>query len=227
MMPLRFGISGATGRMGKELAKLAIHESSVAVPTWCCVAERSSQNALSAMAASVDSWIDFSIPESTMALLDVIRSPVVIGTTGFSERQMEHIYQYSNKYPVLISGNMSFGIEVLRRMLCNLPKTKTITADVSIVEEHHHSKRDAPSGTAKMIEIDLREMGFSDVSIHSFREGGIVGVHRVRWVTDSEELEITHRAFDRSVFARGAVMAAEWLVNQSPGLYTISSIWRK
>lgn len=210
--------------MGRELAQLEASQEALTAQPWRIAAEIHRGAPLVAP-TGVDVWIDFSAPEATMGLIETAKRPIVIGTTGFSEAQRAEILHHSEDYPVLMSGNMSFGIEVLRRMVRELPHPKRAVADVSIVEEHHRRKRDAPSGTAKMIEVDLREHGFSSVAMHSLREGGIIGVHRVRWVTESEEIEITHRAFNRSVFAQGAVMAAEWLMTRQPGLYAISDIW--
>ena len=213
---LRLALNGATGNMGREVARLARDGG------WNIVCESSGRSF--GDCAQADVWIDFSAPESTMRLLERIEAPIVIGTTGFSEQQMECIREYSDKASVLVAANMSFGVELLRRMLKQFPNPG-FGGDVSILEQHHRFKRDMPSGTARVLEARLHDRGFENVPIHSVRAGGIVGVHEVRWVCESEEIILTHRAFDRSVFARGALRAADWLVSKKRGLFGISDVW--
>ena len=218
MTQLRIGICGSTGRMGQEFERLAQLESDSDGAAWAIKAKISRPNPNDIPLRGIDVWIDFSNPLSTMNLLEVCGTPIVIGTTGFTDDQLERIRNFAQVNSIFMSGNMSLGITIVQKMIQHLPQS--IPADVSIVEEHHRLKRDAPSGTAKMLVANLKKSGFEDVSTHSIRAGNIVGVHRIKWAALGEEIEITHRASDRQIFARGAIAAARWIVNQKPGLYS-------
>lgn len=209
--------------MGSEvIALLERDETLSSIAEITCVLNR--EKPLRSIDIPVDVWIDFSVPQSTLNLLGSTPSPVVIGTTGFDPDQLARVEHFSGSRAILLSANMSFGIESMSKMAKLLPRH--MGGDVFLIEEHHRSKRDKPSGTALLFEKSLREAGFSDVAIHSVRAGGVVGVHQIRWVTDNEEVTISHRAFNRSVFAKGAILAAIWLNSKPSGLYKISDLWR-
>ncbi len=229
MNALHLGVSGSTGRMGSEIYQLVRSLELIdgrRFEITCALSRHSEISLVASGAVDVDVWVDFSAPEAILRLLEVARKPIVIGTTGFNDAQMLAIRDYSRQFPVLLSANMSFGIEVLRRMIQSLPPVGRVDADLSIIEEHHRAKRDTPSGTAGFLAGELKKMGFSGVQIHSLREGAIIGVHKVRWVTDTEEIVLSHRALDRSIFAKGALYAASWLTSQPSGLYGIQDLWQ-
>ncbi len=182
-----------------------------------------------------DVVIEFTTPSATLKHLTICEKknvPVVIGTTGSSQEEVDEIRTISEKIPVLISPNMSLGVNLLFKLV---KEAATILKDyeVEIVETHHNKKKDAPSGTAKKLagiiteskNADLEKIvKYGHIPIHSLRFGNVVGEHRVIFAGKSERLELFHRAEDRETFARGALKAAAFIVNQQPGLYSMEDI---
>lgn len=190
---------------------------------------KNSAKALSAVLQGTDVIIDFSSPKGTAALikaLDAARGKtVLIGTTGLEKKHHAMLLKVANKgqHKVLLAGNTSLGVATMAK-LASLATTSLHPAgfDVEIVETHHRMKADAPSGTAlllaKMIqkahpklEIVFNRSGKREqntVGIHAIRGGGVVGEHSIRFISDSEELSISHRAFSRTLFAKGALHLA-------------------
>jgi len=171
-----------------------------------------------------DVVIEFTAPSATLKHLAICGNknvPVVIGTTGFSQEEIGEIRTISEKIPVLLSPNMSLGVNLLFKLV---KEAATILKnyEVEIVETHHNKKKDAPSGTAKKIAEIV-----GDVPIHSLRFGNVIGEHRVIFAGKSERLELFHRAENRETFARGALKAAAFIVNQNPGLYSMEDILSK
>lgn len=195
---------------------------------------------------SCDAIIDFTVPECSMKTLDAAVNhgkALVIGTTGFSAGQKEAIKKASGKIRCVFAPNMSIGVNVLFKVVADVARTLGDAYDIEIVEAHHKFKKDAPSGTAVRIsEIvaealgrNLDEVGVygrkgisqrepKEIGIHTLRAGDIVGEHRVLFGGMGENLEIFHRAQSRDTFARGAVRAAQWVVNQPPGLYDMQDV---
>ena len=168
-----------------------------------------------------DVVIEFATPSATLKHLAICGKknvPVVIGTTGFSQEEIGEIRTISEKIPVLLSPNMSLGVNLLFKLV---KEAATILKnyEVEIVETHHNKKKDAPSGTAKKIAEIV-----GDVPIHSLRFGNVIGEHRVIFAGKSERLELFHRAENRETFARGALKAAAFIVNQNPGLYSMENL---
>jgi 4-hydroxy-tetrahydrodipicolinate reductase len=194
-----------------------------------------------------DVVIDFTNPESTLKNLEAAKKydvPVVVGTTGFTEKQREKISEISKNIPIVFSPNMSVGVNILFKLVEAVAK-KIPDYDIEIVELHHNKKKDSPSGTAvKLAEVaassidkninDVVVYGrhFSDlarkkeeIGILSVRAGDIVGEHTVYFAGSGERIELTHRAHSRDTFATGAVRAAKWLVSsQNPGLYDMFDV---
>ncbi len=202
---------------------------------------------MEAVLPSCDAVIDFSSPESTMETLRLaarLSKAVVVGTTGFSPEQKEEINNLCRKIRCVMAPNMSIGVNVLFKVVYDMAKTLGDAYDVEIVEAHHKFKKDAPSGTAVRIsEIiadslgrNLDEVGVygrkgitqgrsqKEIGIHTVRAGDIVGDHRVLFGGMGETLEISHRAQSRETFARGSIRAAQWVVNQPPGLYDMQDV---
>ena len=195
---------------------------------------------------TADAIIDFSSPKALSSILDYATSknvPVVLCTTGFSEEQLSDIKKASEKVAILRSANMSLGINTLVKLL----KTATeILAnngyDIEIVERHHNQKKDAPSGTALLLADAIndtaggkyeyvfdrsgrREVRPKDeIGISAVRGGSIVGDHDVIFAGLDEVIEINHRAYSRSVFAKGAVSAAAFLKGKPAGMYDMSNV---
>lgn len=197
--------------------------------------------------AGSDVVIDFSLPAGTKSALPVaarLGVPFMTGTTGLSEADFAALRDASANIPVLYAANMSLGIVILHRLIRQTLALLPANYTVEIVERHHRFKRDAPSGTAIALAETVRtvrpadgvtawECGRphgsvprrdEDVVIHAVRGGGIIGEHHVQFLGDSEEIVISHRAFDRSVFVRGALEAALLLVERSAGYYSLDDI---
>ena len=173
-------------------------------------------------------WIDFSRPAGTVALLNNIDCPIVIGTTGFAETDLTHVRAYSERHPVLLAPNTSPGMNLMMGFLEQLPPSANLGYDVVLAEEHHHHKKDAPSGTAKALLSILEAGGNKPVSVLVTRAGGIRGTHTVKLVSEDEEIVIEHRVMDRSLFARGALLGAHFLMRKKqPGLYSMKDVFKK
>ena len=195
-----------------------------------------------------DVVIDFTTPQGTLKVLGEARElkiPLVIGTTGFTQEEKEKIEETSKSIPIVFSPNMSLGVNLLFKLVGEVAKAlKDKGYDVEIFEVHHRFKKDAPSGTAlRLAEIiaesigkDLEDIGVygrkgivgerkkDELGILSARMGDVVGEHTVFFATMGERLELTHRATSRETFARGAIIAAKWVVGKPVGLYNMFDV---
>lgn len=241
-------VNGAAGRMGKELlASIASGycgaQLAAAVDVVMPEADAPAYTSLPDVSEAADVLIDFSHHSATGAVLDFALSrniPTVIATTGQTDEEKQMIEQASRKIPLFYSGNMSIGIA----LLVSLVKTAVQVfpdADVEIIETHHNQKLDVPSGTALMIAkgiedvrqnttfcIGRHENGkrpVGEVGIHSIRMGKVVGIHEIHINTGSQTLTLKHEAHSRALFAEGALTAAEYLRNQSAGLYAVGDMF--
>lgn len=222
----RIALVGASGRMGKEI--LAVSDSIVIGVSRSMIeglANRSSSPE-QIKKSEVDVIIDFSTPEICMQSLKVAlkeKIPFVSGTTGLSADQEKQIVAAAKEIPVLWESNMSLGVTILREALQVLAKLKG--ASFQIEEIHHKDKKDTPSGTAKTLQQDLEKAtGKSWPTPLSVRGGGVFGEHRVRALCDEETLCFEHVALNRSVFAKGAVKAADWIAGREPGFYKMKNV---
>lgn len=191
-----------------------------------------------------DILIDFTSVESTLDHVDFCRQQgkgIVIGTTGFNDEQRQRILAAANDTRIFMSANMSVGVNIMEQLVAIAAKALQTQADIEIVEAHHRHKVDAPSGTALMIggaianaiNVDLndkavfaregitgeREKG--SIGFSTIRGGDVVGEHTAYYYMDGERVEISHRATDRQIFARGALFAANFLAQQAPGFYNM------
>jgi 4-hydroxy-tetrahydrodipicolinate reductase len=196
---------------------------------------------------SADGLIEFTIPAATLALTELCADAGVvhvIGTTGHSAEEEAVIAKAASRAPVVKSGNMSLGVNLLAALVKRVAATLGDDYDVEILEMHHNRKIDAPSGTALMFgraaaegrQINLaarsargrdgmtgaRKIG--DIGFASLRGGTVVGEHSVIFAGPAERIELTHRAEDRMIFARGALHAALWARGQKPGLYSMADV---
>jgi 4-hydroxy-tetrahydrodipicolinate reductase len=191
--------------------------------------------------------IDFTAPAATAWTVSRAAErevAVVIGTTGLGEAEKRAVWQASERIPIVLSANMSLGVNVLFGLLAQAARALGSDYDVEIVELHHRLKKDAPSGTALSMASVLAEALGRDLSqaarygrqgqvgarpadeigILAVRGGDIVGEHTAYFCGLGERLEITHRAASRETFARGAVRAARWLGDRDPGLYDMQDV---
>ncbi|MBX6770577.1 MAG: 4-hydroxy-tetrahydrodipicolinate reductase [Chloroflexi bacterium] len=190
--------------------------------------------------------VDFSTPAAAVefahAAADAGR-PLVVATTGIASEQLEAVKEEARRIPLLIAPNLSVGISVLAGLLPMITRALGDDYDVEVIEVHHRHKKDAPSGTAiRLAEavaaargralVDVERYGRrgiaprapGEIGMHAVRAGGVVGEHRLLFVSEGEEIEIAHRAFSRQTFALGALRAARFLVDRPPGLYTMEDV---
>jgi 4-hydroxy-tetrahydrodipicolinate reductase len=202
---------------------------------------------LSSAVKGSDVIIDFTTPSATLSNLKVARDekiPIVIGTTGITDEELKVIDSSSKKIPILFSSNMSIGVNFLFGIAPEAAIVLGEDYDIEIVETHHNRKKDSPSGTAKTLLqniADARGAQLKDIAIygrkgnagerpkgqicvHAVRGGGIIGEHTVIFAGQDEILEITHRASSRDVFAKGAIKAAKYIADKSPGLYDMQDV---
>jgi 4-hydroxy-tetrahydrodipicolinate reductase len=197
--------------------------------------------------AQADGLVDFTIPAATIALAEIAakRGLVhVIGTTGLTPENDKLIAVAARRSAIVKSGNMSLGVNLVAALVRRVAKALDDDFDIEIVETHHNKKVDAPSGTALMfgraaaqgrgIDLDqhsergrdghtgARERGA--IGFASLRGGTVVGDHTVTFAGPAERVELTHRAEDRMIFARGAVKAALWARGRQPGLYSMADV---
>ncbi|NMH58834.1 4-hydroxy-tetrahydrodipicolinate reductase [Alteromonas ponticola] len=195
----------------------------------------------------VDVMIDFTLPAAfehnvNWCVCNVV--PLVLGTTGLNQAQEQILKDAAITIPIVYAANYSVGVNVMLALVKQAAKALGETADIEISEAHHRFKQDAPSGTAiaigKVIADELKRdlddcavygrEGKSPVRDHNtigfatVRAGDIVGEHTALFADIGERLEITHKASSRLTFAKGAVRAAEWLVQKKPGLYSMSDV---
>jgi 4-hydroxy-tetrahydrodipicolinate reductase len=248
-MTVQIGIAGLRGRMGREIADLAVGDPRVTVVGGLSRSARGEEPgangipifvAATDLLSTVDVLIDFSTPESSVALASscaAVGVPLVCGTTGLSETQMAAVRVAAERVAIFHAANMSPGINAI---IAVLPRLMSVLQDydVEIVETHHRHKADAPSGTALALagvvtnasEGDLegrarygregpgaREPG--EIGIHAIRAGGNPGEHTVILAGDGEEIRLSHRAFSRRSYAEGALRAARLIVGLPAGWY--------
>lgn len=215
----KLAIVGSSGRMGTELIALAPEfkfEFTQGIGRAQRIADLDS--------GKIDVVIDFSLPDATDEVVKWCRAnkkPLVSGVTGISAKQREAFAQ--KDVAMLWAPNMSLGVAVLSRMIAEFRGLKDF--EFQIEEFHHKRKKDKPSGTALLLQERLEEAtGKTEPAPLAIRGGGIVGLHRVWAMGEEETITLEHNALNRRVFARGALTAAQWLVGQKPGLYTLNDV---
>ncbi len=173
-----------------------------------------------------DVVIDFTVPEAS---LDHLRQAAgfnkscVLGTTGFTKDQERTINEIARKIAVVKSSNMSLGVNAFFDAAQKIAKSLPDYA-VHIQETHHVHKKDAPSGTALQAGKLIEEATGKKVTYESFREGEVVGDHRVIFKGPADQIELSHHAESRDIFAAGALQAATWVMSQKPGLYSMLDV---
>lgn len=197
--------------------------------------------------ANVDGVLDFTAPQSTIEIAAIAaqaRIVHVVGTTGLSQDDLAAVEAAAQHAIIVRSGNMSLGVNLLAGLVERVARTLGEDWDVEIVEMHHRMKVDAPSGTALLLgeavaagrgiglaahsargrdgQTGARRVG--DIGFASLRGGSVIGEHTVVFAGAGERLELTHRAEDRGIFARGAVRAALWGRGRKPGLYSMADV---
>ena len=199
-----------------------------------------------AQVAGCDVIVDFSAPALTgglIALAEQHRKALVIGTTGHDAAAKPALLAAAAQIPCVWAGNFSVGVNLLFALTRRAAAVLGSDWDAEVVEMHHRFKKDAPSGTAaRLLEIILEERKLgqealrhgregltgartnSEVGIHAIRGGDVVGDHTVMFAGLGERIELTHKASDRSIYARGALRAAQWVMTQPPGVYDMQNV---
>ncbi|CAH9015999.1 4-hydroxy-tetrahydrodipicolinate reductase [Candidatus Nitrosacidococcus sp. I8] len=193
-----------------------------------------------------DLIIDFTRPEVSLAHLQVCEEnakPIVIGTTGFTSDQYQEIIKASHRIPIVFAPNMSVGVNLCLKLLEITARVLGKEADIEIIEAHHRHKSDSPSGTAlrmgdviaQELNLDLnscivsgqrksRDEESKTIGFSSLRIGDTPGEHTVVFAMEGERVEISHKALNRMIFAYGAIRAANWVIDKSPGLYNMQNV---
>ena len=194
-----------------------------------------------------DIVIDFSLPEAANATIDYCvkqGAALVLGTTGLGEKEHKILRNVSSKIPVVCATNMSVGMNALFTLVGKMASLLGPDYDIEIVEQHHRFKKDAPSGSALTLAQNIckatrrpypdslvygrqgkdAQRVKGQIGMHAVRAGDITGVHSIIFGTLGETVTIEHSANSRDTFARGALRAAEWLINKKPGLYSMADV---
>jgi 4-hydroxy-tetrahydrodipicolinate reductase len=191
--------------------------------------------------------IDFTVPECTLDVLKIaskLKKKVVIGTTGFTKRQDNLIKKFSKIIPILKAGNMSLGVNLLMYLTEIASKSLGNNFFSKVYEVHHKHKIDYPSGTALMLGkgiadgknknlyslmgkkyLNKKSIPYSNkINFNSIRKGEVIGEHEVRFSSGKEIIKLNHESFDRTLYSEGALIAARWLMNKKPGLYSMRDL---
>ncbi len=239
---MRVAITGANGKMGKILVEIAHQDKNIE-----SISKVNKGDDLKLLLNDFDVLIDFTRPEATLNYLKICKKAnkkVIIGTTGFNDKELEKINYFANYISIVLAPNMSVGVNLTLKLLELTAKVIGDAADIEIIEAHHRYKVDAPSGTAlKMGETiantlsrdlkkcavygregiekarDKKTIGFSTI-----RAGDIVGEHTVLFALDGERIEISHKASSRVTFAKGAMRAARWIKTKANGIYSMQDV---
>lgn len=233
---VKLGVAGVCGKMGRRIFELASFDKDFEL---ALALEKKGTPAIGRDIGKlkissnqdglflVDVLADFTIPEATEENLDFVakyRKPLVLGTTGLSPAQINKVEEISKVVPIVFSPNMAIGVNVLFSMLPEIAKRLGPDYSIEIVEAHHKTKKDSPSGTAKKLAEVLTEATKREIPTHAIRLGDIVGDHTVIFCGNSERIEIKHQAHSRDLFALGALKAAKWVFGKPAGLYSMQDV---
>ncbi|MEP2776627.1 MAG: 4-hydroxy-tetrahydrodipicolinate reductase [Luteolibacter sp.] len=236
-------VTGKSGRMGQ-----AVIEATEANPETSVAATHDAGEDLDAAVQAAGCIIDFTVHSFSTSLIEAAlrhKVPVVMGTTGHTDEELETIKAASKVIPIVHAPNFSVGVNTLFWLTQQAARIlKQDTFDIEVTEMHHRHKIDAPSGTARrLLEILNEETGTSykediahgrfgnigprkerEIGMHTLRGGDVVGDHTVMFAADGERVELTHKASSRMTFASGAVRAAVWLEGKPPGIYDMQDV---
>ena len=254
MKKINIAITGCMGRMGKQLKKSSLKNKNFKLITL--TENRVIKKKISGIRPNLNNEsafrntniiIDFTIPECTLEILKIaskLKKKVVIGTTGFTQKEENLIKNYSKKIPILKAGNMSLGVNLLMYLTEVASKSLGKKFLSKIFEVHHKHKKDYPSGTALMLgkgisdgknkalykligKKFLNKKSFpygKKINFNSSRKGETIGEHEVKFSNGKEIITLNHEAFDRALYSEGALTAAKWLINKKPGLYSMRDV---
>ena len=254
MKKINLTITGCLGRMGKQLIKSTNNSKNFKLVS--VTENRIIKKKISGLKPQLNSEyafknaniiIDFTVPKCTLEVLKIackLKKRVVIGTTGFSQKEENIIKKYSKKIPILKAGNMSLGINLLMYLTEIASKSLGNNFLSKVFEVHHKHKKDHPSGTALMLGkgialgknkdfnklkgkkyLNKKTFPYSkNINFNSIRKGEIIGNHKIYFSSGKETITLDHEAFDRALYSEGAFTAAKWLMNKKPGLYSMRNV---
>jgi len=254
MNKINLAISGCLGRMGQQLIKSSKTNKNFKLVTLTenkpikkkVAGIRPDLNTEYAF-KKTDVIIDFTVPKCTLEILKIaskLKKRVVIGTTGFTQKEEGLIRKYSKKIPILKAGNMSLGINLLMYLTEIASETLGDNYLSKIFEVHHKHKKDYPSGTALMLGKGIADGKKKNIynligkkflnkkffpfgkkiNFNSIRKGKIIGEHKVTFSSGKEIITLNHEAFDRALYSDGALTAAKWLISKKAGLYSMRDL---
>ena len=254
MKKINLAISGCLGRMGQQLIKSSKNNKNFKL------AALTENKAISKKIAGIkldinteqafkktDVIIDFTVPNCTLDILKIaskLKKRVVIGTTGFNQKEEALIKKFSKRIPILKAGNMSLGVNLLMYLTEIASKSLNDEYLSKVFEVHHKHKKDYPSGTALMLGkgiadgknknlynligkkfLNKKKFPYGKkINFNSIRKGEIIGEHEVMFSSGKEIITLNHEAFDRALYSDGALTAAKWLKNKKPGLYSMRNL---
>jgi 4-hydroxy-tetrahydrodipicolinate reductase len=254
MKKINLAITGCLGRMGQQLIKslknnknfklAALTENKVIIKKIAGIKLNINSEKVF---KKTDVIIDFTVPNCTLDILKIaskLKKRVVIGTTGFTQKEEILIKKFSKKIPILKAGNMSLGINLLMFLTEITSKSLSDEFLSKVFEVHHKHKKDYPSGTALMLgkgiadgknknlynligKKFLNKKSFpyaKKINFNSIRKGEIIGEHEVTFSSGKEIIKLNHEAFDRTLYSDGALTAAKWLTKKKPGLYSMRDL---
>ena len=254
MKKINLAITGCLGRMGQQLIKSSRSNKSFKLVT---LTENKPINKKIAgikidlnndgAFKKTDVIIDFTVPKCTLEILKIaskLKKRVIIGTTGFTQKEEKLIKKYSKKIPILKAGNMSLGVNLLMYLTEITSGSLGDNYLSKVLEIHHKHKKDYPSGTALMLgkgiadgknknpynligKKFLNKKSFpygKKINFNSIRKGEVIGEHEVTFSSGKEIISLNHEAFDRALYSDGALTAAKWLSNKRAGLYSMRDL---
>ena len=254
MKKINLAITGCLGRMGQQIIKSA--KSNKGFKFVAFTENKPSNKKIAGIKINLntdqafkktDVIIDFTVPKCTLEILKIaskFKKRVIIGTTGFTQKEENLIKRYSKKIPILKAGNMSLGVNLLMYLTEIASGSLGDNYLSKIFEIHHKHKKDYPSGTALMLGsgiangknknvykilgkkfLNKKSFPFGKkINFNSIRKGKIIGEHEVIFSSGKEIITLNHEAFDRALYSDGALTAAKWLTNKKPGLYSMRDL---
>ena len=254
MKKINLSITGCMGRMGKQLIRSAKKNKNFNLVSLTENRRLNKKIAgISPELNSINAFkkaqviVDFTVPKSTIEIIKIAskqKKRVVIGTTGFTKKEENIIKKISKKIPILKAGNMSLGVNLLMYLTEIASKSLGNNFLSKVYEVHHRHKKDYPSGTALMLGkgiADGKNKNFynlignkylnkksfpygNKINFNSIRKGKVIGEHEVTFSSGKEIVTLNHESFDRALYSEGALIAAKWLINKKPGLYSMRDL---
>ena len=254
MRKINLAISGCMGKMGQQLIISSKKDKNFKLTTL--TENKIVNKKISGIKLDInteqafrkaDLIIDFTTPKCTLEILKIafkLKKKIVIGTTGFTQKEENIIKKYSKKITILKAGNMSLGINLIMYLTEIASRSLNNNFLSKVFEVHHKHKMDHPSGTALMLGKGIAKGKNKDfysligkkflnkknfpygnkINFNSLRKGEVIGEHEVKFSSGKEIITLNHEAFDRALYSEGALTAAKWLMNKKPGLYSMRDV---